>query len=110
MLRDGRLHLSGIVRLIPHLTVENRQAVLRRATHKSKRQIEELVAELEPQPDARAQIRKLPERPPTAPPASIPESTSASGGTRGAEASPHRGPSSIDLTGLASASGPKPGL
>jgi hypothetical protein len=60
MLRDGRLHLSGIVRLVPHLTVENRQAVLKRATHRSKRQIEELVAELEPKPDARAMIRKLP--------------------------------------------------
>jgi hypothetical protein len=48
MLEDGRLHLSGIARLAPHLTRENREAVLARAAHKSKRQIEELVAELSP--------------------------------------------------------------
>ena len=30
MLRDGRLHLSGIVRLVPHLTVENRARILGR--------------------------------------------------------------------------------
>lgn len=44
MLQDGCLHLSGLVRLLPHLTAENRDRLLERATHKSKRQIEELVA------------------------------------------------------------------
>jgi len=62
MLCDGRLHLSGIARLTPFLTRANREALLKRATHKSKRQIEEMVAELEPRPDARPAIRKLPER------------------------------------------------
>ena len=60
MLRDGRLHLSGIGLLAPHLTPENRQAVLKRATHRSKRQIEEIVAELRPRPDAPSGMRKLP--------------------------------------------------
>jgi hypothetical protein len=60
MLGDGRLHLSGIAKLAPHLTRTNRDEVLARAVHKSKRQIEELVAELEPQPDAVSVIRKLP--------------------------------------------------
>ena len=60
MLRDGRLHLSGIVVLSPHLTAENRQALLPRAVHKTKRQIEQLVAALAPQPDAPAVMRKLP--------------------------------------------------
>lgn len=60
MLRDGRLHLSGIALLAPHLTEQNRDAVLSRATHLSKRRIEELVAELEPRPDAPALVRKLP--------------------------------------------------
>src|SRR3990172_5388660 len=46
MLEDGRLHLSGIAKLVPHLTRENREALLKRATHRSKRQIEELLAEL----------------------------------------------------------------
>ena len=36
------------------------ETVLARATHKSKRQIEELVAELSPKPDVSAVIRKLP--------------------------------------------------
>ena len=62
MLGDGRLHLTGIVRLAPHLTRQNRDALLERATHRSKRQIEELVAEIAPRPDVRAVIRKLPER------------------------------------------------
>jgi hypothetical protein len=39
-LREGRLHLTGIARLAPHLTRENRQRLLERATHRSKRQIE----------------------------------------------------------------------
>ncbi len=62
MLGDGRLHLTGIAKLAPHLTQENRDALLKRATHRSKRQIEELVAELAPRPDAPALIRKLPEK------------------------------------------------
>ncbi len=67
MLADGRLHLSGIARLAPVLTPGNRDVLLRRAVHKSKRQIEEIVAEVDPRPDAPSVIRKLPERP-TAPP------------------------------------------
>jgi len=62
MLRDGRLHLSGIARLAPHLTRENAQAVLKRAAGMSHREIRELVAELEPRPDVAAAIRRLPER------------------------------------------------
>ena len=62
MLADGRLHLSAIAKLAPHLTVANREAVLRRAAHKTKREIEELVASLVPQPDVPATIRRLPER------------------------------------------------
>ena len=61
MLEDGRLHLSAVARLAPHLTVANREAVLARAIHRSKREIEELVAALAPRPDATACVRKLPE-------------------------------------------------
>jgi hypothetical protein len=67
MLGDGRLHLTAIAKLAPHLTPDNRDAVLERATHCSKRQVEELAAELAPRPDAPALIRKLPEPPPLAP-------------------------------------------
>jgi hypothetical protein len=52
MLGDGRLHLSGIAKLAPHLSVETRDALLARAAHRSRREIEDLVAELAPRPDA----------------------------------------------------------
>jgi len=59
-LAEGRLHLSAIAKLAPHLTPENEAAVLERARHRSKRQIDELVAALAPQPDVPGRIRKLP--------------------------------------------------
>jgi hypothetical protein len=62
MLADGRLHLSAIAKLAPHLTRDNRDALLERATHKSKRQIEDLIAEIAPRQDAPAMVRRLPER------------------------------------------------
>ena len=63
MLADGRLHLTGIAKLAPHLTRENRDVLLKRAIHRSKRQIEELLAEFAPRPDVPAALRKLPDRP-----------------------------------------------
>ncbi len=62
MLADGRLHLTAIAKLAPHLTRENRDGLLERATHRSKRRIEEQIAEIAPQPDVPAVVRKLPER------------------------------------------------
>jgi len=67
MLSDGRLHLSGIGKLAPYLTDDNCDAVLARAIHKSKRQIEELVAELVPRPDVPPSVRKVPARAETGP-------------------------------------------
>jgi len=64
MLGDGRLHLTAIALLAPHLTRENRERLLERATHRSKRQIEELIAEIAPRPDVPVMVRKLPERRP----------------------------------------------
>jgi hypothetical protein len=60
MLGDGRMHLSGIALLAPLLTRQNRTELLRRAAHKSKRELRELVAELIPQPNVRTTMRKLP--------------------------------------------------
>ena len=65
MLRDGRLHLSGIARLTPHLTRRNADEVLERASGMSHREIRELVCELEPKPDVAPMIRKLPSRTPS---------------------------------------------
>jgi hypothetical protein len=62
MLRDGRLHPSGIALLAPLLTPRNRDRLLKRATHKPRREIERLVAELAPRPEVAATMRKLPVR------------------------------------------------
>ncbi len=74
MLADGRLHLTGIARLAAHLTAENCDRVLARATHMSMRELEELIAELAPLADAPTVIRKLPERPRVAASAQLPAS------------------------------------
>ena len=62
MLDDGRLHLSGLAVLAPHLTNSNCEALLARATHKTKGEIQVLVAEIAPKPDVAPSIRKLPVR------------------------------------------------
>ena len=51
MLADGRLHLTAVVFLAPHLTHDNADELLAAATHRSKAQIEQLLAERFPQPD-----------------------------------------------------------
>src|SRR4030095_9411013 len=61
-LGERRLHLTGIALLAPHLTAENRDVLLARAVHKSKREIEELVAQIAPRPDIPGQVRRLPHR------------------------------------------------
>ena len=61
MLADGRLHVSGVQRLAPHLTQDNHRSLLQQAAGKTRNQIEELVANLAPKPDVPAAIRKLPE-------------------------------------------------
>jgi hypothetical protein len=80
-LASGELHLSGAALLAPHLTVDNREGVLARAAHKSKRQIEELVAELSPRCDVPASICKLPD-PPTGPAAGPTATTAGCGSAR----------------------------
>src|SRR5437879_128060 len=49
-MRSGQVHLWGLRLLAPHLTVENHCEVLAQAVGKTKREIEELVAALAPQP------------------------------------------------------------
>jgi hypothetical protein len=59
-LANGSLHLTAVSLLGPHLTVANHVEVLDAARHKSKRDVEQLVARLRPQPDVPAMVRKLP--------------------------------------------------
>jgi hypothetical protein len=69
MLADGRISLAAAARLGPHITVENAAAVLPRAVHATKREVQALVAELAPAPDVPPVIRKLPQ--PAATPAGV---------------------------------------
>jgi HNH endonuclease len=83
MLADGRLHLSGIAKLVPHLTQENTSTLLQRASGRSTRQIEELVASIAPIRDAPSVVRRLP-RPastPSAPASTAPPVGSVAGPT-----------------------------
>src|SRR6266446_2228162 len=59
-LASGSLTLTSVRLLAKHLTVENHQSVLAKASDRSRREIEVLVAELAPRPDAPSTVRKLP--------------------------------------------------
>ena len=61
-LRRGEVHLTGLRLLAPHLTEANHEEVLLRARGKSKRAIEEIVADLAPKPPVADAVRKLPDR------------------------------------------------
>jgi len=67
-LASGALTLTSVRMLSPHLTAENHEAVLARASGRSRREIEALVAELAPRPDVPSSVRKLPGVTPAAPP------------------------------------------
>ena len=60
LLAAGRLTLTSVRKLRNHLTPENHEAVLRKAAHRNKEQIEALIAELAPKPDVPASVRRLP--------------------------------------------------
>jgi len=78
-LADGSLHLTAIGLLAPHLTTANCADALSLARHKSKREVEQLVARLRPQPDVPAVVRRIPQPQPqvvshVAPPPEAPTS------------------------------------
>ena len=57
---DGRLHLSAVVLLAPRLNRDNAAELLAAAAHKSKAQVEQLMAECFPQPDLATVVRAIP--------------------------------------------------
>src|SRR6185295_6279883 len=59
-LASGSLSLTSIRLLSRHLTAENHEAVLEKARHRTRREIDVLVAELAPRPDLPSTVRKLP--------------------------------------------------
>jgi len=60
-LHAGKINLTGIGLLAAHLTAENHGELLDAASHKSKREIEQIVATLDPHPDVASSVRKLPQ-------------------------------------------------
>ena len=61
-LEDGSLTLTAVRVLAPVLTPDNCESLLAKAVHKSRREIELLVATARPRPDVPVVIRKLPAR------------------------------------------------
>jgi 5-methylcytosine-specific restriction endonuclease McrA len=57
---EGALSLTTIGLLASHLTDDNHESLLEAARHKSKREVEAMVAALHPQPDIPASLRMLP--------------------------------------------------
>jgi hypothetical protein len=63
LLTEGATTLTAISLLAPHLTAANADDVLAAARHKTKREVEHLVAALRPLPPVPSSVRKLPARP-----------------------------------------------
>jgi hypothetical protein len=61
-LASGSLTVTNLRLLAPHLTTTNVEALMKEATHKSKHELEQLVARLRPQPAVASMVRKLPQK------------------------------------------------
>ena len=68
LIADGSVTLTAVRLLAPSLTDANHRELLGSARHKSKRDVEQLVAALRPQPPVPAVVRKLPTSRPAVPP------------------------------------------
>jgi len=60
LIERRELHLTAVCLLRDYLTPENHQELLAEAAHKTKGQVEELLARRFPRPDVESRIRKLP--------------------------------------------------
>jgi hypothetical protein len=81
LFEQSAITLTAVRLLAPHLTAENHLAVLASARHKSKREIEELVAALSPKPNAPVVVRKLPAVSPASTVPLLPALSTPSGST-----------------------------
>ena len=57
---EGRLHLTAVVRLAPYLRGENAPELLAEATHKTKLELEKMLAERFPRPDLPSLVEAIP--------------------------------------------------
>jgi 5-methylcytosine-specific restriction endonuclease McrA len=62
-LAGGALHLTAVSLIAPHLTSDNVDSVIAASTHKTKRDVEELIATVRPAPPVPSSVRKVPEVP-----------------------------------------------
>ena len=60
LLADGSVTLTAVTLLAPHLTGANHRDLLDSARHKSKREVEQIVADIHPRPPVPTVVRKLP--------------------------------------------------
>ena len=60
LLAEGAITLTAVGLLAAHLTDANHMEVLNAARHKTKREVERLVAQIHPRPDVPSSIRRLP--------------------------------------------------
>jgi hypothetical protein len=95
-LETGAVTLTAVRLLSPHLTPTNHAAVLAAARHKSKREIDMLIAAMNPRPAVAATIRKLPavRAASGAPPDAAPTVTSNAATNEDAATAPPRVPAS----------------
>lgn len=107
-LADGSVHLTAVSLLAPHLTGENHAALLEATRHRTKREVEELVAALRPAapvPSPRPRIVPLPCGPVTG--AAAVESSDGMG--VGDPAAPAGTPQLLLVPPVESSSAPRPG-
>jgi hypothetical protein len=75
LVESAAVTLTTVRLLAPHLTDANHRDVLEGATHKTKREVELIVATLHPQPDVPSRVRKLPEPAMSRPQSAAPQTT-----------------------------------
>jgi HNH endonuclease len=61
MIEGREIHLSAVCLLRDYLTADNHRDLLAEASHKTKSQVQELLARRFPRPDVNSYVRKLPE-------------------------------------------------
>jgi len=87
---DGRLHLTGAVLLAPHLRADNFKELIEAAGHKTKAEIELLIAQRFPRPDLASLVRAFPAPAPPAAPEVVLEPVRESGTQAGVVPEPVR--------------------
>ena len=67
LLRDGSVNLTTLGLIAPHLTDENSADIFAAIVHKSKREVEQIVAARAPKPAVASVVRRVPAAPPSPP-------------------------------------------